>query len=61
MPAGYYYGSGYFYSGYYAYFWSATEASSGSAWLRYLYYAYAGVTRNSYAKSYGYSVRCLRD
>ena len=61
MPAGYYYGSGYFYSGYYAYFWSATEASSGNAWNRNLNYNNANVNRNSNNKNNGYSVRCLRD
>ena len=61
MPAGYYYSSGYFYSGFDAYFWSATEASSDNAWFRYLRYNYAHVDRYSGDKYYGYSVRCLRD
>ena len=61
LPAGYYYGNGYYYSGYDAYFWSATEASSDRAWSRGLYYNGASVNRYSGNKNSGYSVRCLRD
>ena len=61
LPAGAYLNHGYSYFGNDAYFWSATEASSGNAWYRYLHYYIAGVTRNSNGKNNGYSVRCLRD
>ncbi|MCQ2263732.1 MAG: fibrobacter succinogenes major paralogous domain-containing protein [Bacteroidales bacterium] len=60
LPAGYYVG-GYGYFGNYANFWSATEASSDYAYYRTLRYDYAGVDRNGNFKSYGYSVRCVRD
>jgi uncharacterized protein (TIGR02145 family) len=43
------------------YFWSASDYAAPHAWGRYLYYTNAGVFRNYYIKSYGYSVRCLRD
>jgi uncharacterized protein (TIGR02145 family) len=43
------------------FWWSATPGSSDFSWARYLYYANASVIRNSYNKSYGFSVRCLRD
>lgn len=61
LPAGYHRYNGYDYFGHYAYFWSATEASSGYAWYRRLGYGFAHVNRYSYGKDDGYSVRCLRD
>ena len=45
----------------YAYFWSATEGSSLSAWGRTLQCSYSQVARVDYIKPYGYSVRCVRD
>jgi uncharacterized protein (TIGR02145 family) len=42
--------------------WSSTEASTGSAWFRYLDYINGIVSRNDYyGKTDGFSVRCLRD
>ena len=41
--------------------WSSTEGSSPKAYSRYLRYDSAGVTRNYGDKSYGFSVRCIRD
>ena len=67
LPAGYYDGNtfyhthGYYNFGNYAVFWSATEESSGYAWYRDLIYYSASVSRYSGDKSYGRSVRCLRD
>ncbi len=60
LPAGYYSGS-YNYFGFDAAFWSATEYSSDGAYFRYLGYNNAGVVRHSNDKTYGYSVRCVRD
>lgn len=37
------------------------EASTSNAWIHYLVYNSSDVTRSSGYKSYGYSVRCLRD
>jgi uncharacterized protein (TIGR02145 family) len=45
----------------YAFFWSATENSSVSAWYRYLGFNNGDVSRAYYSKSVGASVRCLRD
>ncbi len=59
LPAGNYYSS-YYNFGYDAIFWSATERSSDDAYRRGLYYGNAGVDRDSYTKSLGYSVRCVR-
>ena len=60
LPAGAYFAM-YNYFGDYAYFWSATESWSSFAYSRYLYSNYAYVYHNGYGKSYGFSVRCLRD
>ena len=60
LPAGCYSGS-YGNFGLYAYFWSATEDSDNKAYLRYLGYDGAAVSMYNYSKSYGFSVRCLRD
>ena len=64
VPAGGCYGSSLFgNAGYDAYFWSATQNASIllNAYTRYLDYSSASVGRYSNSKSYGYSVRCLRD
>jgi uncharacterized protein (TIGR02145 family) len=46
----------------YAFFWSATEFSSNIAWYRLLLKDYGNVYRlNNYLKSFGASVRCLKD
>ena len=60
VPTGYFLSS-FNYAGNRAYFWSSSQASSGNAWYRALYSANAGVVRNYYDKTYGLSVRCLRD
>ena len=62
LPAGLYFNHGYYVSGNNAaVFWSATEASSGNAWCRGLTYNTADVSRSSYTKTNGYSVRCLKN
>jgi len=62
LGAGYrsYYGNFYFLS-YNAYFWSSSETSSTSGISRYLHCYYATVGRYDYYKTYGFSVRCLRN
>jgi uncharacterized protein (TIGR02145 family) len=47
--------------GYNGYWWSSTQHSSTNAWYRPLNYNLGGVIRNFNAKSYGFSVRCVRD
>jgi uncharacterized protein (TIGR02145 family) len=42
-------------------FWSSTEDSSSDAWSRALYYKNSGVSRDSYPKRSGVSVRCVKD
>ncbi|MCK4448089.1 MAG: fibrobacter succinogenes major paralogous domain-containing protein, partial [Candidatus Marinimicrobia bacterium] len=60
LPGGYrYLDGGYYDMGYYAYFWSSTEGSSGSAWSRHLYYDHSEVGRYFEGKRLGFSVRCV--
>jgi uncharacterized protein (TIGR02145 family) len=47
--------------GTYAYFWSATESYSHSAWSRILNYNYSEVNRYSSDKESGLSLRCVKD
>ncbi|MBO4653928.1 MAG: hypothetical protein J5644_00075 [Bacteroidales bacterium] len=61
LPAGCY-GGGYYFFGYGAYFWSATEYGDRYAYYRLLVYGTADVYRdNNNLKDYGFSVRCVRD
>jgi uncharacterized protein (TIGR02145 family) len=62
LPVGYRFIDGSFsIAGNIGYWWSSTEYSSTIAWLRSLNYDSSNVNRNNYFKSYGFSVRCLRD
>jgi len=63
LPGGYRHCSygGYGSMGDYGYFWSATEYSSTTAWYRSLGYGSSAVTRGSTNKSYGFSIRLVRD
>jgi uncharacterized protein (TIGR02145 family) len=62
LPGGIRATDGSFYGiGYYGYWWSSTEASSTTAWGRYMYYFYGNVRRSYYSKASGFSARCLRD
>jgi len=62
LPGGYRYYNGYFYYiGSYGYWWSATETAASGAYYRYLFYDYSDLSRNSYFKSCGFSVRLVRD
>ena len=62
LPGGYRYSNGTFYHiGYYGYWWSSAENYTDYAWNWTLYYDYGNVSRNYNYKSYGFSVRCVRD
>ncbi len=64
LPGGNRSNYGYFdYLGNYGNWWSATENENNgnSAYFHYLYYDNSGTYRFSKDKSYGYSVRCVRD
>jgi uncharacterized protein (TIGR02145 family) len=41
--------------------WSASQISATNAWGRYMSYDYSFVGRNNSTKSYGFSVRCVKD
>ena len=43
------------------YFWSSTEGGNNGAWYRRLYYNYSEIGRSDYDKTFGFSVRCIRD
>jgi uncharacterized protein (TIGR02145 family) len=62
LPGGYRYFNGTYYSiGNSGSWWSATEHSTAYAWYRYLFYNNYHSSRSINTKSYGFSVRCLRD
>ncbi len=46
----------------YAYWWSATESNSSTSWYRFLYYNNGNFIRdNGFNKSYGFSIRLIKD
>ena len=47
--------------GFFGHWWSSTELSASDAWYRNLTYNTSGVYRSLIHKTYGFSVRCLRD
>jgi len=62
LPGGYRYANGTFLNvGDYGYWWSATQDNSTGAWIRGLYSNNFNLGRGSASKSYGFSIRCLRD
>lgn len=62
LPGGHCNNNGIFYGlGIFGYWWSATEVNTSNAWMRLLNYRSCRVTRISYNKIYGFSVRCIRN
>ena len=62
LPGSFRYSTGTFgIIGNYGHFWSSTEDGSPSAWGRGLASNYITIARSSDDKSYGFSVRCIRD
>lgn len=49
------------YQSIYGYWWSAAEGDASPAWGRRIYYRIAPLYRNYYGRSWGFSVRLLRD
>ena len=47
--------------GYDGNWWVSTESSTIYAWYRFVYYIYNNIDRDSIDKTYGFSVRCIRD
>ena len=61
LPGGYRdYSGGFSFSGYYGYWWSASESGSYS-WRRVLIVNLDGVYRDNDTWNYGFSARCVRD
>jgi uncharacterized protein (TIGR02145 family) len=62
LPGGYRAsGGGFGDLGYSGVWWSSSDAGSGSAWDRYLYYNFANAHRDYDDHRFGFSVRCARD
>jgi len=62
LPGGYLYSDGTFNNiGLYGNWWSSTELNASSAWHRSLNYNSAVIFRGNANKSYGFSVRCIKD
>jgi uncharacterized protein (TIGR02145 family) len=62
LPGGYRYFNGSYYGvGNIGCWWGATQYSSSEAYFRGLYYDFSVVYSYNYAKTYGFSVRCVRD
>jgi uncharacterized protein (TIGR02145 family) len=63
LPSGYRYynGSDFYDRGSTAYFWSSSANSNVVAWIRFFSYNYATVYRYPSNRSYGFSIRCIRD
>ena len=62
LSGGAHYGYGPFSNvGYNGYWWSNTEDIPNYAWYRYLYFGDVNLSRLSFNKSAGYSVRCVRN
>ena len=49
------------YASSYGFWWSSTEADSSGAWCMHMYYNHATISQLSYNKSFGYSVRCVKN
>jgi uncharacterized protein (TIGR02145 family) len=60
LPGGYRgYDGNFYFLGCYTHFWSSTESSSDSAWIRTLFFNYPDFYLNNFTKDYGFSVRCI--
>lgn len=62
VPGGYRFGGGTFGGvGSFGSWWSVTEESSGNAWSRSLNSEHINLNRASSSKTYGFSIRCIKD
>jgi uncharacterized protein (TIGR02145 family) len=61
LPGGYSLIGSFYYVGSYGFFWSSSEYSAGSAWVRSLGYNKAEVERYDNGETTGMSVRCVKD
>ena len=62
LPGGYRTNFGtFYYIGGLGNWWSSSELITNDAWTRFLYYNNGNANRNNFSKTYGFSVRCLKD
>lgn len=62
LPTGGRFNAGTFnFLGYDANFWSSSESGTSNAWVRDFGYDAADVTRDNFDKSYGFSLRCIKN
>jgi len=61
LPGGNYNGSDFYGVGNFGTWWTATECSSTGAYYRYMYYGSRDVDTDNHSKTYGRSLRCLKD
>jgi len=61
LPGGLYYDGSFLYMSSGGYWWSSTETPYSRAWTHYIGYNYSYVYRYNNYKTYGLSVRCVRD
>lgn len=62
LPGGYRFNDGsFYYISYQAYWWSATPYSDSDAWFRNVFNDKISVTRDTFGKNLGFSVRCIKD
>lgn len=62
VPGGYCSNAGAFdFMGSFGYFWNVLQSSSTSAWYLNLFYSNSSGVVGTYAKKYGFSVRCIKD
>jgi uncharacterized protein (TIGR02145 family) len=54
-------GSSFFHRGDYAFFWTSSAYDGANAWYREFFFEYAKVNHRASSRSYGFSVRCIRD
>ncbi|MFZ4398982.1 MAG: FISUMP domain-containing protein [Bacteroidales bacterium] len=54
-------GGSFYDKGNYGFWWSSNQDVSNKAWIRYMQSANGFVSRLSFGKNYGFSVRCLKD
>ena len=61
LPGGYFsMGNSFSQMGQWAYFWSATEAPNSQIWARTLLFSHRGISRSTYPKEAGLSIRCVK-
>lgn len=62
LPGGYrYFNGAYTYVGFYGFWWSSNQYNSEGAWSRFLDYSNGILNKHYNDKTYGFSVRCIKD